>query len=531
MSAELALAIPPTVDLCIKSIDKEGKELCSTLRHAGHQISERILRLDNSWLRFTYQLNFFQRVRHLMEDEHIEIYEQTLLIFQSKLDIVVKQLQGLVRSQPAANGFAPTNVYAPKRLKYGFKKEALDQAIEALEIWQQTADQSWFLLMKIADPSLDRALSTTRSTSASTFGAPATATIAIRSGSRYPNESDTHMASSTGLSLEADALKQMQISQIAYCNGMTIATRQSSNGQARVYILNPIVCEPTSKYQSIKKNTRDLGQRLQHDEPYTFGLLTCKGFISGTRPSDPSLTMVFRNPPGSHSPRSLRELLLSTAASTSTSKRLDIARDIAKAVGYVHTFGFMHKNIRPDTVLVFENANGTSSSSFLVGFDNFRHDEGWTVRRGDDAPEHNLYRHASRQGAMPRDDYDMQHDIYSLGVFMLEIGLRRSFVDYTSARGDRRLSSALSLTPSIIGAEVSPFLLENGKDHLLSMARKLLPGSMGDKYAAIVETCLTCLDPGNADFGDESEFEDEQGILVGSRYIEKVILRLNMVSM
>jgi len=45
---------------------------------------------------------------------------------------------------------------------------------------------------------------------------------------------------------------------------------------------------------------------------------------------------------------------------------------------------------------------------------------------------------------------------------------------------------------------------------------------MGTKYAGIVETCLTCLDPDNADFGDEREFEDADGIRVGARYIEKV---------
>ena len=45
---------------------------------------------------------------------------------------------------------------------------------------------------------------------------------------------------------------------------------------------------------------------------------------------------------------------------------------------------------------------------------------------------------------------------------------------------------------------------------------------MGTKYARIVETCLTCLDEENADFGDEREFQDADGVLVGVRYIEKV---------
>ena len=66
-------------------------------------------------------------------------------------------------------------------------------------------------------------------------------------------------------------------------------------------------------------------------------------------------------------------------------------------------------------------------------------------------------------------------------------------------------------------------LLETmGKDHLFGLARDQLPACMCTKYAEIAETCLTCLDPRNAGFEDASEFEDEDGIFVGVRYIEKV---------
>jgi hypothetical protein len=54
------------------------------------------------------------------------------------------------------------------------------------------------------------------------------------------------------------------------------------------------------------------------------------------------------------------------------------------------------------------------------------------------------------------------------------------------------------------------------------LARTKLPRRTGTNYAEIVETCLTCLDDDNIDFGDESEFVDEDGILVGVRYFGKV---------
>jgi len=38
----------------------------------------------------------------------------------------------------------------------------------------------------------------------------------------------------------------------------------------------------------------------------------------------------------------------------------------------------------------------------------------------------------------------------------------------------------------------------------------------------VINRQLTCLDQDNEDFGDDSEFQDEDGVLVGVRYIEKV---------
>ena len=112
----------------------------------------------------------------------------------------------------------------------------------------------------------------------------------------------------------------------------------------------------------------------------------------------------------------------------------------------------------------------------------------------------------------------MQHDIYSLGVCLLELGLWQSFVDYDLAEMVPRPSSALGL--SLGSPELhNPYLL---KDHLLSIARSALPRRMGTKYAQVVETCLNCLDPDNTDFGDERDFQDADGILVGVRYVEKV---------
>lgn len=63
---------------------------------------------------------------------------------------------------------------------------------------------------------------------------------------------------------------------------------------------------------------------------------------------------------------------------------------------------------------------------------------------------------------------------------------------------------------------------EELRDRLVAFARRGLPRNMGDRYTEVVVTCLTCLDEDNVDFGDETEFQDAEGVVVNVRYIEKV---------
>jgi hypothetical protein len=142
------------------------------------------------------------------------------------------------------------------------------------------------------------------------------------------------------------------------------------------------------------------------------------------------------------------------------------------------------------------------------------------MRTGDCAWEKNLYRHPRRQGLKPEEDYTMQHDIYSLGVCLLEIGLWGSFVIYHDEDSRPTPSPVLAILDSPEKDKIQKAFLV--KDTLVSLAKQWLPSRMGDKYTEIVITCLTCLDGSDATFGDDSEFKDADGVLIGVRFIEKV---------
>ena len=87
----------------------------------------------------------------------------------------------------------------------------------------------------------------------------------------------------------------------------------------------------------------------------------------------------------------------------------------------------MHNNICLESVLL------AGGAVYLVGFGAFRSVGGETLLAGGRAWERELYRHPARQGGRFEDVYVMQHDIYSLGVLLLEIGLGETFVTYGDA--------------------------------------------------------------------------------------------------
>ncbi|KAI0469098.1 hypothetical protein F4859DRAFT_505716 [Xylaria cf. heliscus] len=380
MSVELALAIIGAVDLGFKW-GEQIRQLCSALKGASKEIVERAVRVETCWIRIAAQLDFSRRTADLMDNDHRALHHRTLNILLDKLQAVHRELDSVRETEahatPTKHG-TTTNTQPPtradpvlttRRIKYDFKKKRIDETIDELEAWQSVFDISWLLTLKIADRSVDDAV--------------AKSPVASISASMPPHHA---------VFLREDGLAKAAITPLPFC-AASVAVRKEE-----LLVLDRIECVgPAARTVTKDGVVREVVRHQQEEE-------------GEEAPPTTALTMVFK-----------------------------LAKDLARAVSYVHIFGFVHKNIRPETILLLRNNNAPSSSSrvlatplslFLVGFAKFRSEDGITYRAGDREWAKSLYSHPRRQGLTPLDVYVMQHDIYSLGACLLEIGLWESLICY-----------------------------------------------------------------------------------------------------
>ncbi|CAG8372985.1 unnamed protein product [Penicillium salamii] len=414
--------------------------------------------------------------------------------------------------------------------------------------------------MKAASPVLDRELALAKAKEGNLRGHPTSATtpLTLAAGLRgVLSPSDERIRKITLPEL------QMEWKDIPFS---VAKAGRGQDAKSKWYIVDTIELGQATRVRDVARDARVLATKLSQADPLAFGLFQCKGIVTVTRRDDslasplqvgselspPSLSgarspspnhrrysqfqIIFRIPQGMEALKSLRAMLRKPDEHMSLSWKILMARELAKAVNYVHTFAFVHKNIRPESVLCFEDPRGAHSHAFLVGFDAFRATDAGTVMGGDMSWDRNVYRHPNRQGMDPSEKYTMQHDIYSLGVCLLEIGLWESFVEYTNQAEFHgppqakfgKLYYNFRNWSSGKGARASfPALAFELKDYLVEQAHTRLYPRMGDRYAQIVVSCLTCLDDDNEDFGSGVESDD----FIAAQFIERILKTLHNISL
>jgi hypothetical protein len=134
-----------------------------------------------------------------------------------------------------------------------------------------------------------------------------------------------------------------------------------------------------------------------------------------------------------------------------------------------------------------------------------------------------MYQHPERQagpGEVAVSKYNIGHDIYSLGVCLLEIGLWDSFIVHKN--GGPSLSKLLSEAKSSWRRDNAAIIQSTTdaqieQEVFIKLAGEELGYEMGEAYSKLVIKCLTCIEQGFGNiftFVDSASRDwDEQGIL------------------
>ena len=255
-------------------------------------------------------------------------------------------------------------------------------------------------------------------------------------------------------------------------------------------------------------------------------ILTCCGILQEEGKVSKLAELVYSIPANHHRPRSLRSLLSSADARNEDgiliplNDRVRFANRLATAVLYVHSGQFVHKYIRPENIIVFDASKDDVFPSglglpFLVGFSRSRAVRARTARVGDIALSECMYQHPDRWGETAESRFQMLHDVYSLGVVLLEIGIWESFIRWDTKEYVYWKELRVITAHGALGAD---FDRHNVRQVFIEKAQTMLPSRMGQRYTDVVIECLS------------SSVKDNEGGPVGLKFIESVVSQLEKLT-
>jgi hypothetical protein len=265
--------------------------------------------------------------------------------------------------------------------KYVIQRTALNAVILDLEDWQRRFDPSWFLIMRIADPVIDRELAAQKAEQEQSIHSSDIPSSVERIGRE---QSPISLATNMRDALLARPQQRHQSIFLPVLEAQRVdipfSNAQAAQRGGQWLIIERYTCQTGRNLSAQNNDVRRLARKLASVDPWIFGLLNCKGVIKVVdkqRALIQSFDFVFRVPDSMEIIQSLRQNLLSGELHHSLSRQILIAKELAKSVGYVHNLNFVHKHICPETILLFQDLE-SRFSTFLVGFDNFRAADGAT---------------------------------------------------------------------------------------------------------------------------------------------------------
>jgi Prion-inhibition and propagation len=228
-----------------------------------------------------------------------------------------------------------------------------------------------------------------------------------------------------------------------------------------------------------------------------FHALKCLGyFIGGKLQSGMRYGVIFQVPQADRGRQPLHRTLEEAMSDNAEDLpelglRFYLALELATAVYYLLTTGWLHKGIRAHNVVLFERriiddkSIQAGLSLYLAGYEYSRPDVPAPRSLNDkDSEDLDLYRHPNASSTQwdtaeyKSHGYLRQYDIYSLGVVLLEIGLWHPATYIKKGYEARKAKRMIPQTERFVS-------------YLQRKAAADLPSRMGQKYANLVACCLS----------------------------------------
>lgn len=302
---------------------------------------------------------------------------------------------------------------------------------------------------------------------------------------------------------------------------LTQGTPQGPKSIVVEWKLNP--SDQSIPETTFEQDVADLVQILALvSQNHNFHALKCLGyFLGGKVQSSTRYGLIFQVPKADRGRQPLHRTLEQAMSDNKEDLpelglRFYFALEIATAVYYILTTGWLHKGIRAHNIILFERRTQDDKSIqkaglelYLAGYEYSRPNMTSLRSLNDrDNEELDLYRHPDATSTQwdtseyQAHGYLQQYDIYSLGVVLLEIGLWYP-ITYIKTRYDARKAKR-----KILQTETFP-------SYLRRKAAADLPSRMGQKYANTVEYCLGIKVDGNREMDAATVLEElDRNVLV-----------------
>ncbi|RSL86509.1 hypothetical protein CEP51_002759 [Fusarium floridanum] len=257
----------------------------------------------------------------------------------------------------------------------------------------------------------------------------------------------------------------------------------------------------TSTYRAMAENRiKNLARLLKKSSRLEdLRTLHCIGVVSRDGLSDDEVRygIIFRMPSKRYT--TLKAILEGPQDGIFLDDWFKVARSVTRAVLCLHLAGWLHKGLRSENILYFTEDDGIISyeEPYLAGFEYSREISapGQTEGVTDDL-EANLYRHVEVQGlpeeaenaeegesadSKGRTPFAMKHDIYSVGILLLELGLQKPVIQlYEAATKDEGYEhSATAFWEWVVSRELPKLGQLRGKEYLMATGLCLRSGFKG----------------------------------------------------